>query len=226
MRRPSSSTNITSKHGSPTGGFYGKHLGTDYALSLNNPIVAPVNGKIAAQGWSNTVGNYIEIDGDDGRRHRLLHLNQRLVPNGRYITEGQQVGLSGSTGSSSTGPHIHWDARKGGTGFGDGFANYVDTEALVVAQPPAPVPTGDTRIGRMLYLHPVPQWSVYRVGQQPIRSQRIGYLIPQNYYHGPGGKPGLTYRIEAVSKYPNTVTIRTDTYGLVDIFVDSDGEII
>lgn len=225
MRRPSSSTHVTSTHGSPAKGFYGKHLGTDYALPSNSSIVAPVSGTIAAQGWSDAVGHYLEIDGTDGRRHRLLHLNRRLVPNGMYVSEGQQIGLSGSTGTSSTGPHIHWDARKAGTGFADGFGNYVDTEALAKASATPPA-TGDSRIGKLLYLHAVPQWSVYRVGQKPDRTQRIGYLIPQNYWHGPGGKRGLSYRIEGVSKYPNTVTIRTDSYGLVDIYVDGDGEIL
>lgn len=225
MRRPSSSKIVTSKHGSPASGYYGKHLGTDYALASNSPIVAPLNGVVAANGWSDSVGYYIEINGADGRRHRLLHLNRILTYNGAYVTEGQQIALSGNTGTNSSGPHIHWDARKGGTGFADGFANYVDTEQLVKDSETPPA-TGDNRIGRLLYLHPVPQWSVYRVGQKPVRSERIGYLIPKNYNHGPGGKPGLTYRIEGVSPHANTVTIRTDSYGLVDIYVDSDGEII
>lgn len=95
---------------------------------------------------------------------------------------------------------------------------------------PAPVqaaaPGPDSRIGKTLFLHPVAQWSVYRVGQKPERDKRIGYLIPRNYQNGPGGKPGLSYKIVGVSSYPNTVTIVTDTYGRCDIYVDSDGEIL
>lgn len=190
--------------------------------------MAPVSGKVAAQGWSDSVGNYIEIDGNDGRRHRVLHLNERKVATGAQVTEGQIIGLSGATGSNSSGPHCHWDARRAGTGFGDGFGNYFDTEALFSQATTASAPTqsASSVIGKTLYLHPVPQWSVYRVGQQPIRKDRIGYLIPQNYNHGPNGKPGLTYTIEGVSRYSNTVTIRTQTYGLVDIYVDEDAEIL
>jgi hypothetical protein len=95
--------------------------------------------------------------------------------------------------------------------------------------PPTATATGsphDDRIGRTLYLHPVAQWSVYRRGQEPIRSKRIGYLIPKNYNHGINGAPGLTYQIVGVSQYPNTVSIVTDSYGLVDIYVDNDAEII
>lgn len=87
-------------------------------------------------------------------------------------------------------------------------------------------PVTDPRIGKRLFLHPVSQWSVYRRGQYPDRAKRIGYLIPRNYSHGPQGQPGLTYVIEGVSSYPNTVSITTDTYGPVDIYVDGDAEII
>lgn len=94
---------------------------------------------------------------------------------------------------------------------------------------PAPAPTppaGDPRIGKTLFLHPVPKWRVYAVGSQPLGVNAIGYLVPANYNHGPNGQPGLTYEILGVSVYANTVTIKTDTYGLVDIYVDSDGEIL
>lgn len=94
----------------------------------------------------------------------------------------------------------------------------------VVAQPQPSL--GDSRIGRTLYLHGVPYWSVYRVGAEPVTKNRFNFIYPGRYREGPNGQLGLQYRIEGVSQYPNTVTIRTQAYGLVDIFVDKDGEII
>lgn len=93
--------------------------------------------------------------------------------------------------------------------------------------PQAP-PQGDDRIGKVLYLHPVPKWRVYRVGDKPAGTNAIGFLTPANFESGlpaPNNR-GLTYTIVGVSPYPNTVTINTSTYKLVDIYVDSDGEIL
>jgi hypothetical protein len=92
---------------------------------------------------------------------------------------------------------------------------------------PTPAPTlGDSRIGRTLYLHGVPSWRVYRVGDEPVRKNTYNFIYPGRFREGPGGQLGLQYRIEGVSKYPNCVTIRTESYGLVDIFLDKDAEIL
>lgn len=87
-------------------------------------------------------------------------------------------------------------------------------------------PTTDPRIGKQVWLKPVKQWSVYRRGQFPDRAKRIGYLRPDQYNHGPGGQPGLTYPIEGVSQYQNTVSITSDAYGPVDIYLDADAVIL
>lgn len=92
--------------------------------------------------------------------------------------------------------------------------------------PTPPSPTDESLIGKEVWLHAVPQWHVYPVGAQPILANAKGYLIPRNYNHGPNGQPGLTYPIVGVSKYPNTVTIPTDTYGNVDIYLDGDAQIL
>lgn len=99
------------------------------------------------------------------------------------------------------------------------------------APTPAPLPppaSGDARIGKTLYLHPVPSWRVYRVGDKPSGTNAIGVLRPSAYESGlPAPKnKGLTYTILGVSQYANTVTIKTGIVGLADIYVDSDGEIL
>lgn len=160
MKRPIATyTKITSRHGdSAPGSQYGKHIGTDYATPVGTVVVAPVSGTIATQGLSSAVGNYIELDGDDGRRHRVLHLSKREVANGTRVAEGERIGLSGNTGSTSTGPHLHWDARKGGTAFGSGFQNFYDTEALYQeASKPKPTPSS----GKRLYFDPIGQTATF-----------------------------------------------------------------
>lgn len=97
-----------------------------------------------------------------------------------------------------------------------------------VTTPTKPTPSAGSSswVGKTLYMHPVAIWHVYRKGAQPILSNSIGELLPSRYNHGPGGKPGLEYPIIAVSRYANTVTIKTDTYGIVDVYVDKDAEIL
>lgn len=160
MKRPVATyTKITTRHGDPVSGSqYGKHIGTDYATPTGTVVVAPVSGRIVAQGFSATVGHYMEMEGNDGLRHRALHLSKREAPNGPVI-EGQRIALSGSTGSTSTGPHVHWDARKTGTAFNGGFHNFVDTEALYqesIKPKPTP-PTG----GKRLYFDPIGQVATF-----------------------------------------------------------------
>lgn len=132
----------TSVHGQKTNmGHFGKHLGYDYGIPVGTPIKAPVAGKVTFSGWSASLGNWIELTGNDGRTHRLAHLNRRDVMTNQVVTEGQQLGLSGKTGIV-TGPHCHHDVRKAGTTWNASFDNYVDWERLVAeANKPASAPS-------------------------------------------------------------------------------------
>lgn len=139
MRRPVNSfTRISSVHGQITNmGVFGRHLGNDYATPVGTPVFAPVTGKVTASTSSSTLGNYYEIVEDgNGRIHRLCHLSSRSLGVNARVSEGQQIGLSGNTGIS-TGPHLHWDVRKGNTAWNASFANYYNPEALIYV-PPAP----------------------------------------------------------------------------------------
>lgn len=95
-----------------------------------------------------------------------------------------------------------------------------------VAKKSTPSAPAKTIVGRTVWLHAVSEWHVYRVGAQPILKNAIGFLIPKNYKLGPNGKPGLTYKILGASKYANTVTIKTASFGKVDIYLGKDAQII
>lgn len=58
-------------------------------------------------------GNYIRIDGDDGRLYYYCHLSQRLVSRGDKVAIGDALGIEGSTGKS-TGSHLHLEVRENG----------------------------------------------------------------------------------------------------------------
>jgi hypothetical protein len=95
---------------------------------------------------------------------------------------------------------------------------------------PAPGAVQDPRIGRNVWLKPpttTKDWSAYRVGQFPDRAKRIGALRPDWFNNGPNGQKGIVYPILGVSpNYANVVTVKSDTYGLIDIYLDGDAVIL
>lgn len=58
-------------------------------------------------------GNYVRIDGEDGRLYYYCHLAKRLVSRGDKVSAGDALGIEGSTGKS-TGSHLHLEVRDNG----------------------------------------------------------------------------------------------------------------
>lgn len=55
-------------------------------------------------------GNYVRVDGTDGRRYYYCHLSQRLVRVGQTVKAGDHLGVEGNTGKSF-GSHCHFEVR-------------------------------------------------------------------------------------------------------------------
>lgn len=58
-------------------------------------------------------GNYVRVDGEDGRLYYYCHLSKRLVSRGDKVAVGDALGVEGSTGKS-TGSHLHLEVRENG----------------------------------------------------------------------------------------------------------------
>lgn len=58
-------------------------------------------------------GNYVRVDGEDGRLYYYCHLSERLVSRGDKVSVGDALGVEGSTGKS-TGSHLHLEVRENG----------------------------------------------------------------------------------------------------------------
>ena len=58
-------------------------------------------------------GNYVRVDGEDGRLYYYCHLSKRLVDRGVKVSVGDAIGIEGSTGKS-TGSHLHFEVRENG----------------------------------------------------------------------------------------------------------------
>lgn len=55
-------------------------------------------------------GNYVRVDGDDGKRYFYCHLASRAARAGQRINKGDIIGIMGNTGKSF-GAHLHLQVR-------------------------------------------------------------------------------------------------------------------
>jgi LysM repeat protein len=87
------------------------HFGIDIAGRLGNPIYAADSGVVVYAGWNDYgYGEMIVIDHGSGWQTLYAHLNLINVVCGQEVTQGDTIGLMGSTGKS-TGPHLHFEMR-------------------------------------------------------------------------------------------------------------------
>ncbi len=88
------------------------HTGLDIAAKKGNAISAFASGKVIEAGKNATYGNYLLIEHDDGIRSFYGHNSKLSVKKGQRVKLGQKIAEVGSTGMS-TGPHLHFEIRKG-----------------------------------------------------------------------------------------------------------------
>ncbi|GAA3194954.1 FG-GAP-like repeat-containing protein [Dactylosporangium siamense] len=79
------------------------------------PQVATAAGVAHRLSQPGGAGNYISIDHGGGWMTYHFHLSAYSVPDGAYVQQGQQIGITGSTGNSS-GPHLHYEQLFNGVG--------------------------------------------------------------------------------------------------------------
>lgn len=112
-----SSSRITSNFGdreSPTEGASSNHKGMDIGAGTGADIIAAADGQVVISTYSYSAGNYIMIDHGGGISTVYMHCSQLLVSEGAKVTQGQVIAKVGSTGYS-TGPHLHFGIRSGGS---------------------------------------------------------------------------------------------------------------
>lgn len=108
---------VTSGFGSrvhPISGRVRMHTGVDFGASTGTPILAADSGVVVSAGWRNGYGNTVLIDHGNGLATLYGHQSRLAVRAGQSVAQGDVIGYVGSTGNS-TGPHLHFEVRKGGT---------------------------------------------------------------------------------------------------------------
>jgi hypothetical protein len=93
------------------------HAGIDLVSDSDKSVCAAVPGVVAVSTMitdptnrTSEWGNYVRIDGYDGRRYYYCHLSRRLAEVGQRVAAGDVIGIEGSTGRS-TGSHLHFEVR-------------------------------------------------------------------------------------------------------------------
>jgi murein DD-endopeptidase MepM/ murein hydrolase activator NlpD len=104
---------------------YKTHNGIDIGASYGTNIFAADGGTVTTSTYSSSYGNYIIINHGNGTSTLYAHMSSRLVSEGQSVSQGQVIGLVGSTGVS-TGPHLHFEVYVGGSRVNplNYFSNY------------------------------------------------------------------------------------------------------
>ena len=123
-----SQTRITTGYGSAG---YAGHTGVDFACDTGSKVVAAESGYVIistdltyADGSYRSYGRYIVIAHDKKNSNGdyvytlYAHNSKRVVSEGEYVTKGQLIAYSGSTGNS-TGPHCHFEVRTPSASYDD-----------------------------------------------------------------------------------------------------------
>lgn len=116
----SGTVRVSSVYGWRTlGGAREYHRGVDL-VSTGKTVTAAVAGTVGqsimitdSTNRTSEWGNYVRVDGVDGRKYYYCHLAKRLVERGAKVAVGDAIGIEGSTGKS-TDSHLHFEVRENG----------------------------------------------------------------------------------------------------------------
>lgn len=114
---PVDSRYITSTVGgrtSPGGIGSTNHKGTDIGrVGYTSSVYASKAGTVIVSKYSDSYGNYVVISHGGSNTTLYAHMSSRSVKVGDKVSQGQVIGITGSTGHS-TGPHLHFEVVENG----------------------------------------------------------------------------------------------------------------
>lgn len=112
------SKRITSPMGNRNTGIKGastNHKGVDIGgVGYSTNVLATKAGVVITSERSSSYGNYVVISHGPGNTTLYAHMSSRSVKEGDVVTQGQVIGITGSTGISS-GPHLHYEIKENGS---------------------------------------------------------------------------------------------------------------
>jgi murein DD-endopeptidase MepM/ murein hydrolase activator NlpD len=89
------------------------HDGVDIAAPTGTAVNVAAEGQVLRTGYdAGGYGRFIEVRHPNGMTTLYGHLSRVDVASGDTLFQGERIGLVGSTGRS-TGPHLHFEVRRG-----------------------------------------------------------------------------------------------------------------
>ena len=120
----SSSPHVTSRFGTRRSPFNNActefHSGVDVSCPRGSDVLAARDGKVVYVGFHGGYGNLVVLQHEYGYQSMYGHLSRPLVKVGDRIKRGQVIARSGNTGRT-TGPHLHFEVRRGGVAVNPGI---------------------------------------------------------------------------------------------------------
>lgn len=107
---------VTSPYGERWCPFHGyeSHNGADIDAARGSAVLAAKSGRVIQAGWNGGYGISVMIAHDDGITTLYGHMDSCSVSVGQTVSQGETIGICGSTGNS-TGAHIHYTMYKNGS---------------------------------------------------------------------------------------------------------------
>lgn len=91
-----------------------RHFAVDIALPKDTPIKSVAAGTVLLADWTPTNGNVIMVRHNDGIISVYKHAASLTKEQGDTVRSGEVIAMAGSTGSQSTGIHLHFELWKDG----------------------------------------------------------------------------------------------------------------
>ena len=115
---PFKNPNLSDGWGSTCCGRTNPHRGVDFPQAIGTKIPAVADGIVRRNEWNGCLGHALVLEHADGMFSGYNHMNTAsTLAIGTKVKRGDTVGRVGSTGTCTTGPHLHLTMAPGVDGF-------------------------------------------------------------------------------------------------------------
>ncbi len=90
------------------------HVGLDIAGKVGSLVCAAADGYVVFSGWTHDDGYQIILSHNNGFLTFYKHNEALLKPANVFVKRGEAIALLGSSGQTSSGPHLHFEIWKDG----------------------------------------------------------------------------------------------------------------
>lgn len=86
-----------------------EHYGMDIVTKPDEAVKACLSGTVTLASWTTDAGNVLQLQHANGLTSIYKHNSVLLKKAGDRVKAGEAIAIVGSTGETSTGPHLHYE---------------------------------------------------------------------------------------------------------------------